>query len=167
MKAYEKAICLLPLLAFSLGEGLAATAEKPAGQAVPTATVASVEPAAPPPQSVFVIPASAKEGRNPFFPRSKPEPSLASQTPPPSEPVSFILNGITSPPKRLAMINGRTFEAGESGEVKFQSGTKILIQCLEIRDDAVIILVGTQRRELRMRDSNLKSQFSLAGKTRE
>ena len=65
------------------------------------------------------------------------------------------------------MINGRTFEAGESGEVKFQDGTRVSIQCLEIGDDPAVILVGAQRRELRMRDSNLKPQFSLAGKTRQ
>ena len=39
-----------------------------------------------------------------------------------------MLNGITSPPKRTAMINGRTFETGESGEVKLPTGAKALIK---------------------------------------
>jgi hypothetical protein len=49
------------------------------------------------------------------------------------------------------MINGRTFEPGEAGDVKFPNGKRVPIQCLEIRDDAVIIVVGAQRLELRMR----------------
>jgi hypothetical protein len=106
---------------------------------------------APPPQSVFVIPATPKEGRNPFFPRSKPETTSVSPRPEPVESGAFVLNGITSPPKQTAMINGRTFEVGEVGDVKFHSGSKVSIKCLEIRDDAAIIEVGTQRRELRMR----------------
>ncbi len=154
MKACAKSLCLLPLLSISFGNATAGSAETTAGKTMPAATVASADPSTPPPQSVFVIPATPKEGRNPFFPHSKPDLTSVSPKPDPVEAVTFLLNGITSPPKRMAMINGRTFEAGESGEVKFRGGTKIPIQCLEIRDDAVIIKVGTERRELRMRGGN-------------
>jgi hypothetical protein len=151
MKTCAKSLCLLPLLTFFCGAATAGTAEPTAGKTMPAATVASADPVASPPQSVFAIPATPKEGRNPFFPRSKPDPTLVSPKADPVESATFILNGITSSPKRTVMINGRTFEAGESGEVKFQGGAKVSIQCLEIRDDAAIIVVGTQRRELRMR----------------
>ncbi len=106
------------------------------------------------PKSVFVIPATPKEGRNPFFPQSaQPLPELdKSQKNRPFEPGWFTLNGITpNGPKRTCMINSRTFEAGESGEVKLPSGARILIKCEEIRNDSVVIIVNGERRELRMR----------------
>ena len=133
--------------------GIAAggAAEKPAAQTEATLVVASAEPESPAPQSVFVIPASPTDGRNPFFPSSKPQAPVVAQKAAVIETGSFVLNGITSPPKRTAMINGRTFEVGEAGEVKFQNGARVLITCLEIRDDTAIIKVGDQRRELRMR----------------
>lgn len=108
------------------------------------------------PKSVFIIPATLKEGRNPFFP-------YAAQPLPVSDPVSgqapepviatslFTLNGITSPPRRTCMINNRTFEPGEVGEVKVSNGGKVLVRCIEIRDDSVIIEVKGKRVELRLR----------------
>jgi hypothetical protein len=105
------------------------------------------------PKSLFVIPSSPKEGRNPFFPQSAevvPVPEKARSAPVDSS--MFVLNGMTpSGPKRTAMINSRTFEAGESGEVKLPSGNKALIKCEEIRNDSVIIVIDGQRRELRLR----------------
>jgi hypothetical protein len=151
MKAYANKIFLLPLLAILPGVAVAETAEKTAARTVATAVVASAESTTPAPQSVFVIPASAKEGRNPFFPRSRTEAPVVAQKPDANESASLVLNGITSLPKRTAMINGRTFEAGETGEVKLQNGEKISIRCVEIRDDAAIVVVGAQRRELRIR----------------
>jgi hypothetical protein len=151
MKTYAKNIYLLPLLTLLSGIGAGRAAEKPAAQTEPTAVVASAEPSTLAPQSVFEIPATPKDGRNPFFPRSKSEAPVVAQKAAVVESVSFVLNGITSPPKRTAMINGRTFEVGETGEVKFSNGMRISIRCLEIRDDAAIILVADQRRELRMR----------------
>ena len=105
------------------------------------------------PQSLFTIPATAKEGRNPFFPRS------TATLPQPTKPVesladlrSLVLNGITSRPKATVMINNKTFEKGEEGEVKLPGGGKVLIRCEEIKEDSAIILIsGTQRRELRLR----------------
>ena len=64
----------------------------------------------------------------------------------------LVLNGITGPPKRLAMINGKTFGVGEEGEVRLPSGSKILVKCVEVGDKSAVIEVGGKRRELKMRD---------------
>jgi hypothetical protein len=103
------------------------------------------------PLSLFVIPSTPKEGRNPFFPQSV----LAAPAVKPKEATvdtgAIVLNGITSPPKRTAMINGRTFELGEEGEIRMPSGGKLLIKCEQIKDDSAIIVVSGIRRELRLR----------------
>ena len=151
MRNCAKNICLIPLLTLLPGIAAGRADEKPAAHTKPTAVVASADPSTPVPQSVFVIPATPKDGRNPFFSRLKSEAPVVAQKATAIETVTFVLNGITSPPKRTAMINGRTFEVGETGEVKFPNGMRISIRCLEIRDDAAIILVADQRRELRMR----------------
>ena len=111
-----------------------------------------VVPELPIPQSTFVIPSQPSEGRNPFFPQSIVRP-VPQQITPNSviDPAMFVLNGITSPPRRTAMINGRTFEPGEEGEVRLPSGNKMLIKCEDIRAESAIIIVAGQRRELRMR----------------
>ena len=142
MKTYAKNICLLPLLALLPGIAAGGAAEKPAPQTEATAVVASAEPGTPAPQSVFVIPASPTDGRNPFFPSSKPEAAVVAQKTTAIESGSFVLNGITSPPKRTAMINGRTFEVDEAGEIKFQDGMRITIRSVEIRDERAIIEPG-------------------------
>jgi hypothetical protein len=104
------------------------------------------------PQSVFVVPASPKQGRNPFFPNSV----FGGEVSPQPQPTrvdlsSFVLNGITSPPKRTVIINGRTFEKGEVGEVRLPGGARELIKCEDIGDDFAVIIVKGQRRELRFR----------------
>jgi hypothetical protein len=109
-------------------------------------------PEVPIPQSAFNIPSQPSEGRNPFFPQS----TVRVIVPPINNPNSidtatFVLNGITSPPRRTAMINGRTFEPGEEAEVRLPSGGKMLIKVEEIKSESAIILVGGQRRELRLR----------------
>ncbi len=129
----------------------AKTPAKPAGSARPA--TAAAEPVSIP-QSVFTIPATLKEGRDPFFPNSKPK-EMPAIVPKPGMDwgaSTFVLNGITSPPRRTAMINGRTFEAGEEGEVRLPSGSKVLIKCVEIGDSSAVIMVGGQRRELKMRE---------------
>ncbi len=106
------------------------------------------------PLSVFVVANSPKEGRNPFFPQSVvvPPPAAPEKPKEPSLDTSaFVLNGITSPPKRTAMINGRTFEEGEEGEVRLPTGSKTMIRCAEIKSDSAVIIINGQRRELRMR----------------
>lgn len=105
------------------------------------------------PQSVFNIPNQPSEGRNPFFPQSTiktaPQPQLHRENT--FDTTSFVLNGITSPPKRTAMINGRTFEPGEEGEVRLPAGGKMMIKVEEIKTESAIIIVGGVRHELRLR----------------
>jgi len=105
------------------------------------------------PRSEFTVPALPSDGRNPFFPQSTPArvPLPPSSKDPTVDTTSIVLNGITSPPKRTAMINGRTFEPGEEGEVRIPSGGKMLIKVEEIKAESAIILVGGVRRELRLR----------------
>ena len=109
-------------------------------------------PDVPIPQSVFAPPTQPSEGRNPFFPQSMVKvviPKVNRETP--IDTTSFVLNGITSPPRQTAMINGRTFEPGESGEVRLPNGARTLIKCEEIRSESAIILVAGQRREVKLR----------------
>jgi hypothetical protein len=127
-----------------------------AGAATPPAAARrSVVPTFTPveiPQSVFVIPSNAKDGRNPFFPQSLSAAPVVKPKDGSSIDLSgFVLNGITSPPRRTAMINGRTFEPGEEGEIRLPSGAKVMIKCEEIRADSTVIQVNGTRRELRLR----------------
>lgn len=104
------------------------------------------------PESVFNIPTNPSEGKNPFFPNSSElMPKIDLKTNVVIPETMFVLNGITSPPRRSAMINGRTFEVGEEGEVRLSSGARVLIKCVEIGDDKAVIVTAGQRRELRLR----------------
>jgi hypothetical protein len=123
----------------------------------PAVPVIPVVPEIQLPQSVFAIPSQPSEGRNPFFPQSTfgfQAPTVAVRPSNDNNAVdtsAFILNGITSPPKRTAMINGRTFEPGESGEVRLPNGARALIKCEEIRSESAVILVNGVRREVKFR----------------
>ena len=103
------------------------------------------------PQSVFTISGNPKECRNPFFPQTAPVAPLPAPKATFSDATAFILNGITSPPKPSAMINGYTFEVGEEHEVKLPNGSKVLVKCEEIHADSAVIVVGGVRRELHLR----------------
>ena len=109
------------------------------------------------PLSVFVIPRTPAEGRDPFFPRKTGVISTPQQpTTAPAiavDPGSLVLNGITSPPRRTAMINGYTFEQGEEHDLRMPAGGKLLIKCEEITDEGAKVLInGILRRELRLRN---------------
>jgi hypothetical protein len=95
---------------------------------------------------------SPKQGRNPFFPRSTfANTSTTTNRPPPIDTSGVVLNGLTSPPRVSAMINGRTFEPGETGEIRLNNGAKVMVRCLEIKADAVVAMIGSQRCELHLR----------------
>ncbi|MBI4659198.1 MAG: hypothetical protein HY735_10175 [Verrucomicrobia bacterium] len=95
-------------------------------------------------------------GRDPFFPTSTRLPKVAADGPstnqPPRLPLSSYikLTGIRpSKTRPLAMINQTLFETGERGSVTVfvpnaagaADAQKVLIRCLEIRDDCVLITV--------------------------
>ena len=139
-------------LFWSLVASPASSKDAPAKRPRNSAAFQSV-PEVPIPQSVFNLPTQPSDGRNPFFPQStlKIAPPKLNHPENPLDTASFVLNGITSPPKRTAMINGRTFEPGEEGEVRLPAGGKMLIKVEEIKSESAIIVVGGQRRELRLR----------------
>jgi hypothetical protein len=125
-----------------------ACADAPKGG--PTPATAAAAPAEIP-LSVFILPSNPKEGRNPFFPQSVAAAPVIKSKEATVDTSAIVLNGITSPPKRTAMINGRTFEPGEEGEIRMSGGGKTLIKCVQITDDSAVILVNGVRRELRLR----------------
>jgi len=109
------------------------------------------------PQSVFIIPATPKQGKDPFFPRSmriydsmvvksNALPTLAAVV-----TVDLKLNGISGTAEhRLAIINNRTFGANEEGAVSTAMGP-VRIRCLEVRTDSVLVQIGAEQRVLRLR----------------
>ena len=67
----------------------------------------------------------------------------------------LALMGISGTPEQpLAIINNRTFSAGEEGDVVTRAG-KIRIRCVEINmsSGTVSVQVGGQSRELRLAPS--------------
>ena len=103
----------------------------------------------PPPQSVFID--RPDFGRDPFFPKSKRRGAVVSTTPV-VEPVAnfgnLALKGISvSNERRLAIINNKTFEAGEEGEVRV-GNQPVKLKVIEIRDKSVVIEVNGVSKEL-------------------
>lgn len=144
----------LPSSMFAATRVAAKTSASKAAQAAATAPRGVPDiPTAPVPESVFKVPANLQEGRNPFFPQPLPEPTRSSPSPRTVDR-TIVLNGITSPPKPTAMINGSTFEEGESGDIKLQDGSRLPILCIEIKAQSAIIEVEGQRREIRLRGTN-------------
>ena len=113
---------------------------------------------APGTQAVFVNPRAPQEGRDPFFPRSsRPYASFVPVVKTNAQPVSLTaelrLGGISgSAEHRLAIINNKTFESGEEGDV-ISGVDKVRIRCVEIKPDSVIIqfVAGGSRREIHLR----------------
>jgi hypothetical protein len=110
-------------------------------------------------QSIFVIPTSPQEGRDPFYPRSTRIYAAqvvavpTNQTTAVAAPVSLDLrlNGISGTAAQpLAIINNRTFGVGEQGEVITTTG-RAHIRCLEIRKDTVIVQAPGETKILRLR----------------
>lgn len=119
-----------------------------------TNAVATVQPI---PQSVFTIPTSKEEGRDPFYPKSD---RLLSGSEPgkpvaASAPVfTLVLNGLSGPEgHRLAMINGYTLATGEEGDVPTAAG-RIHVRCLTIRNESALVEVAGEKRELHLHQSH-------------
>jgi hypothetical protein len=129
----------------------AGPATKPASAAAAPA-LADLKPI----QSVFILPHNAQEGRDPFYPKStRPytsgAPIIVSNAAPIISSVELKLKALSGEKdRRLALVNNHTFEAGEEAEVTTSSG-RMRIRCLEIRPDSVVVQVGPERRELRLK----------------
>ncbi len=105
------------------------------------------------PSSAFSIPTNPKDGRDPFFPDST---RIYSADAPKAKPIkssiTLKLNGLSGPiEKRLAIINGRTVAEGEEAEISTSTGRQ-QVRCISIKDDSVVVEVGGERRELRLRE---------------
>jgi hypothetical protein len=150
----------LLLAAALLSPAFAAHAAKPpAGASGRTKAATNAVPVEPEPaKSVFVIPSSSKEGKDPFFPQSsrlnKAPVATKGTTNLPQTAVDLQLKGISGGAnRRLAIINNRTFETGEEGEVTSGAGV-VRITCQEIKDDSVRVLLNGRDRTLRLRSGH-------------
>jgi len=122
--------------------------------ALPAAPAPVAKPATPEPylvaaRSVFIIPANPTEGRDPFFPiSSRGYVVTVATSVPGSDFTLIVLKGISGPPDhRLAIINNRTFAAGEEGDIVTRQG-RLHIRCTDIKAGSVVIESGGQSREL-------------------
>jgi len=125
--------------------------------AKPGAAATNAVPVSPElPKSVFIIPATPEEGKDPFFPHSTrlfntvviPVTHTNRSTP---IPVDLHLRGISgTPDHRLAIINTSTFEAGEERDMRTNAG-QVRVRCVEINPDSVVVQTAGERRVLKLR----------------
>ena len=127
---------------------LAAAGSFAAPKAAPTPAPTPAE-VLPPPQSVFID--RPDFGRDPFFPKSKRRGAVVSTTPVVEPMANFgnlALKGISvNNERRLAIINNKTFEVGEEGEVRI-NGQPLKLKVTEIRDKSVVVEVNGASKEL-------------------
>ena len=134
-----------------LAVGVLALAGVLTAWAAPT-TTAPPPPAedAGPPKSVFVD--RPDFGKDPFFPRSTRRGAVPTVS---TNPVvvtevskDLVLKGIsTLKEKRLAIINNKTFEAGEEDNVRV-NGLLVKVKVVELRDKSAVISVNGVTKEL-------------------
>jgi hypothetical protein len=124
----------------------AAPADKPAA-----AQPAVAEPATPPPppRSVFNMPSSPKEGRDPFFPTStRPYEVISAATNHGGDLSGLSIKGFSGTAnRRFVIINNHTFGVGDEEDITTSQG-RIHVHCLEINGGTVLIEANGERREL-------------------
>jgi hypothetical protein len=150
MKALSFFFVTSAALAFQLSllSGQAAPTPKTATETASTNTV---------PKSVFTIPASKKDGCDPFFPTSMrlwggSAPVQSTTTKARATGLDcLVLKGLSGTEgNRLAMINGRTMARGEDAEINTDCG-RLLVHCVDITSNSAVIEVSGDRRELKLR----------------
>ena len=99
--------------------------------------------------SVFVLPSTPGEGRDPFFPDStRPYKVAVAANPRAADVSSLVVKGFSgSMARRLVIINNHTFAVGDEGDVITSAG-RIHLSCIEIKTNSVVIDVGGQRHEI-------------------
>lgn len=102
-------------------------------------------------RSIFMMPNSPKEGRDPFFPDAT---SLYQSRNPlpvvPRTPGTELLKLVGILGNSLANINGVTFATGETQEVKTAAGpVSVHLLQIKLQDESVVIEANGLRRELR------------------
>jgi len=100
-------------------------------------------------RSVFILPANAEEGRDPFFPKSnRPYQTAAATTTNSVGVTALVVKGFSGTPNhRLVIINNHTFAAGDEGDVITEQG-RIHVRCIEIKSRSVVVNIGGQYHEL-------------------
>lgn len=93
--------------------------------------------------SVFIMPATPSEGRDPFFPNStRPYEEIQSHIKRPIELSALQIKGFSEiGGNRYVIINNHTFGTGDEGDVLTSQG-RIHIRCLEVGPDSVLIESG-------------------------
>ena len=98
-------------------------------------------------QSVFIIPTSSKDGRDPFFPESKRLKATPTVTPEARQTMeisSLKFQGVSGTPGSLvAIINDHAYAVGDDGDVITATG-RVHIRCLEIQADHVTVEINGQ-----------------------
>jgi hypothetical protein len=98
-------------------------------------------------QSVFVQPATAKDGCDPFFPKSS-RPYAAKPGDKTLVINSLVIKGVSSIGNRkFVIINNHTFGVGDYGSVITPQG-QIYIHCVEINVNNVVVESNGQRQIL-------------------
>ena len=122
-----------------------------AGANVPAVWGEPAKPAAAKPapvRSVFVMPASVRDGRDPFFPESARPYEDAVATKRAVDVTSFTVKGLSVERGRaMVIINNHTFSVGDEGDVITTSG-RVHIRLAAIRTGVAVIEVNGARREL-------------------
>ncbi len=145
----------LALTALTLALPAATTTNSPAATSAPVKSEVPVAVLLHPPQSVFVIPKTPTEGKDPFFPNATRV--YNSDTPvrvkdPAASVGDLSLKGISgTATEPLAIINTTTFTTGEESDVMTTAG-RMRVRCVEINvvKGTVLVQVGGERRELRL-----------------
>jgi hypothetical protein len=102
-----------------------------------------------PPRSVFVMPASPRDGRDPFFPESsRPYEDAVAAQHPVADASAFAVKGLSIEHGRaMVIINNHTFAVGDEGDV-LTTGGRVHLRLAEIRSGSVVIEVNGSRREI-------------------
>lgn len=127
-----------------------AAAGAPAVLGEPPKAAAKTAPV--PPRSVFAMPTSPREGRDPFFPESKRPYEDATPAKPTQTVVvnAFTVNGQSvEHGQTMVIINNHTFAVGEEGDV-LTPGGRTHLRLIEVRNGVAVIESNGTRRELKI-----------------
>lgn len=106
-----------------------------------------------PAPSVFTMPTSPNDGRDPFFPNSmRPYEEFVTKRPHTVELTSLRIKGFSQVgAQRYVIINNHTFGAGDEGDVITPDG-RIHIRCLSVGQDSVLVESAGARHLLKFSD---------------
>ena len=114
---------------------------------LPKAAPAKVVPA----HSVFVMPSSSRDGRDPFYPESqRPYEEAVVQVAKPHtvDVASFTITGHSvENGHEMVIINKHTFAVGDEGEVMTSAG-RVHVRLVEIHGNVAVVEANGGRREI-------------------